>query len=375
MKHTKTLSLLFLIILYSCGQKGTDDIQLTFSYKLDTVMIDSKGKNLDLTGYITNSDLNLEESTIYLFNKFDHAIDEVNLDELEYVRSFPYDKEGPNGTSHINYIYALADDLFFIKGSVKSGVFDKNGNLLKGVDWSKVNEGDDFQMFRNELVLEFTDSMNVFALPFNLDRSMCLDVLSVNTLTKKRIEIDSEKAYQNNILEFDDDGRYYFLDPMVYLTSENGYVMVSHDFSHEIYIFNAAGELVKKVTYEPTLTPKSVKQVDKKGIVSVDILQNTYQGFLEQVKFSPPVWDKVNNRYLRLSSQRIFMDTKAEDAFLPQLKEIKVFLTVFDEDFNLISEGEVPELNSESVKYFAKDGKLWVCQSFSDELGFLVFEF
>lgn len=372
MSLTKTLSLLLLIILYSCGQKVTDDIQQTFSYKLDTVLIDSKGKNLDLNRNITNSDLNVEESTIYLFNSFDHSIDEINLEKLEYVRSIPFEKEGPNGTSHINYIYALADDLFFIKGSVKSGVFDKKGNLLKGVDWSKVNEGDDFQMIRNELVLEYTDSMKVFALPFNLDRSMSLDVLSVNTLTKKRLEIDSEKAYQNNILEFDDDGSYYFLDPMVYLTSENGYVMVSHDFSHEIYIFDAAGELVKKVTYEPTLTPKSVKQVDKKGIVSVDILQNTYQGFLEQVKFSPPVWDKVNKRYLRLSAQRVYTDIKPENSFFHQIKETKVFLTVFDEDFNLISEGEVPEFNSESVKYFAKDGKLWYFTNVDDELGFVI---
>lgn len=151
--------------------------------------------------------------------------------------------------------------------------------------------------------------------------------------------------------------------------------MVSHDFSNEIYIFNAAGQKVKKVFYEPTLTPKSVKQVDKKGIVSVDILQNTYQGFLEQVKFSPPVWDQVNKRYLRLSAQRVYSDIKQENSFLPQTKETKVFLTVFDEDFNLISEGEVPEFNSESVKYFAKDGKLWYFTNVDDELGFIVLSF
>lgn len=132
---------------------------------------------------------------------------------------------------------------------------------------------------------------------------------------------------------------------------------------------------MKKVFYEPTLTPKSVKQVDKKGIVSVDILQNTYQGFLEQVKFSPPVWDQVNKRYLRLSAQRVYSDIKQENSFLPQTKETKVFLTVFDEDFNLISEGEVPEFNSESVKYFAKDGKLWYFTNVDDELGFIVLSF
>ncbi len=152
MKQTKSRYLLLLIILFSCGQKNTDDLKQTFSYQLDTVLIDSKGKNLDLTRNITNASVYIEKNTIYLFNKFDHGIDEIDLNQLEYVQSIPFDKEGPNGTSHINYLYALDDDLFFIKGSVKSGVFDKKGNLLKGVDWSKVNEGDDFQMIRNELI-------------------------------------------------------------------------------------------------------------------------------------------------------------------------------------------------------------------------------
>jgi len=52
-----------------------------------------------------------------------------------------------------------------------------------------------------------------------------------------------------------------------------------------------------------------------------------------------------------------------------------VFLSSFDAAFNLVSEIELKELHDEHFKYFAKDGKLWVCQNFSDELGFLVFEF
>lgn len=371
MNQTKTLSLLLFVLLFSCGQKGTDDLPMTFSYKLDTVLIDSKGKNLDLTRNIINSDLNFKESAIYLFNKFDFSIDEVNLDKLEYVQSIPFEKEGPDGTGIVNYVYALEDELFFIKSSDKSGVFNGNGRLLKSADWSKVNGGDDFQMFRNELLLEYSDSMKVFGLAYDFDRSVYLDVLSTVDNTKKRFDIDLEKAFQNNVLELDDSGNYFLLEPMVHLKAENGYAIVSHDFSNEIYIFNKGGELVKKVSYEPTMTPKSVKQIDKKGIVSRDILQNTYQGFLEQVKFSAPVWDNVNKRYLRLSAKRIFTENKLENAFLPQIKAKKIFLTVFDEDFNLITEGEVPEFNSESVKYFAKDGMLWVFTNMDDELGFV----
>jgi hypothetical protein len=49
-----------------------------------------------------------------------------------------------------------------------------------------------------------------------------------------------------------------------------------------------------------------------------------------------------------------------------------VFVSVFDHEFNLVSELEIPELKNEGMKYFAKDGKLWISQNFSDELGFIV---
>ncbi|MCH7407814.1 DUF4221 domain-containing protein [Belliella sp. DSM 111904] len=366
-----TIFALLLCLHFSCSQNTSNDYVHAISYSLDTLVIDSKERNLDLSRNITNASVNFDKDAIYLFNRFDHSIDEINLERLEFVQSIPFQKEGPNGTSYVNYIYALANDLFFIKGSVQSSVFNMDAKLLKKADWSKVNEGEDFQMLRNELTLSYNDSMKVFGLSYKGDRSVSLEILSVNEHTKETVEIDSEGVYQNNILEFDDNGHYYFLDPMVYLTAENGYAIVSHDFSNEMYIFDTGGEQVKKVSYEPTLTPKSVKQIEKEEIVSVEILKKFYQGFLEQIKFSPPVWDQVNKRYLRLSAQRVFTDIKPENAFLPQVKEVKVFLTVFDEDFNLVSEVEVPELDTESTKYFAKEGKLWVFTNMDDEMGFV----
>lgn len=95
---------------------------------------------------------------------------------------------------------------------------------------------------------------------------------------------------------------------------------------------------------------------------------------MEQVRFESPVWDSVKKRYLRLSSKKTFTDTFIDESFLPEIKETRVFLSIFDAEFNLISEMQIDELNNERVKYFAKDGKLWVCQNFSDELGFVVID-
>lgn len=82
----------------------------------------------------------------------------------------------------------------------------------------------------------------------------------------------------------------------------------------------------------------------------------------------------MNNRYFRLSARRIFKEREAKGTLLPELQETKVYLSVFDAEFNLTSEVLVPELTTEFVKYFSKDGKLWVFENLADELGFIVID-
>lgn len=64
---------------------------------MDTVIIDSKGRLLDLDHYILKSDLDDEESSIFLFNRFDHSIDEESLDDLEVVTNYSFEAEGSVG--------------------------------------------------------------------------------------------------------------------------------------------------------------------------------------------------------------------------------------------------------------------------------------
>ncbi|MBT0812886.1 hypothetical protein KIH41_16485 [Litoribacter ruber] len=54
------------------------------------------------------------------------------------------------------------------------------------------------------------------------------------------------------------------------------------------------------------------------------------------------------------------------------MTESKIYLTVFDENFELIGETPIPELSPVSLsKYFVKDGVLWVYINVEDEMGFV----
>lgn len=368
--------LVIICISVSCQRKNTDIDSHEILYSIDTVIIDSKGRLLDLNRFIVISGLDDEERSIFLYNEFDHSIDEVNLDDQEVVNNYSFEVEGPNGTGgNFHNLNLLKNGLFFIKSYDKSAVFDRNGRLLKKIDWVNSIDSNGLkygEIPKNEILIGSND-LKAFGLSYDhKNRDVFLDVLSVQDNSVKRLDLDSKKSYRDLVLEVEDPQ--IFFDPYVSLNSENNLILISHQFSNEIILFNHEGEFVQSVDYDPKMTPKRVKDLNGVNITSYEQLQKEYQHFLEQVTFYPPVWDSVKNRYLRLSIIRIFSDNLEEGSLLPERQEVKVYLSVFDDEFNLIAEMAIPELAYEYGKYFTKDGKLWVYQNFSDELGFIVID-
>lgn len=363
---------------FSCQGSSPNEEGAIVSYEVDTVMIDSKDRVLDLRMNLLFSGLDKAEKSILNFNQFDLSIDEIDLDQRAFFKTYPLEAEGPNGVGPmIVGVQPLNDSLFFTKSFVISAISNKEGEVKERIAWeeAKDSNGDPLEQFprRNELVTG-KDDQKIAALSFDIkNKKIYLDVLSLQDGTVKRWDGDPEKSYSDFFLSFDD--QVNIQDPSVLLSTDENYIRVTHEYSSEIILFDAEGEFVKVVHYEPKLTPKRAATPEGPAFKSREEIQNEYMHLLEQVRFKPIVWDAKNKRYFRLSAQRIFAETLEEGT--GQTKKTNsaiVYLTVLDENFNLISEMKLPELKDEEVKYFAKDGKLWVAQNFSDELGFLVFE-
>lgn len=367
--------LLIVCIGLSCQSETNEQKSNKLSYSVDTVKIDSKGQQLDLRRGIWISDLDNQKNVMYLYNGFDHSIDEINLEQEEVTNNFSFKVEGPNGTGdHVNYLNLSENGRFFIKSFSRSALFDRDGNLLKKIDWvnSFDSSGSKYGESPRIEILTRYENYRSFGLSYkNKNREVFLDILSVKDSSVQSFDIDPEKSYHNFVLVNEDPQNYTFLDPYVYLSSENDLVIVSHQYSSEFLLFDSEGDFIKTVLYDPKMTPKRVKKINNP---SQEQLRKEYQQLLEQIRFGPLVWDANKKRYLRLSAVRIFNDRMKEDAFLPKIKDVKVYLSIFDTKFKLISEYYLPELDTEFVKYFAKDGKLWVYQNFSDELGFKVID-
>lgn len=370
---------LLIYFSFSCKKKDTSQENLNFGYSIDTVMIDSKERLLDLNGWILNSDLNHSESLFYLFNASNLSIDEIDLDRMEFVKSLSLEAEGSNGVGKFIFgLQILEDNTFFTKSFVLSTIINQNGHVLKRIDWDKANDlnGKKIEQFpRKTELITLSYGLNSFGLSYDFsNRKVYLDILSVQDSIIQRLDADPKNSFHDFFFKFDDNMN--FLEPQVSLTLENKKVLLSHEFSNEVLVFDLQGNLEKLVEYEPKQTPKKAKIPDGPDLRSRDEIRKTYQQVLEQVRYEDLVWDKKNQRYFRLSSKRIFTTIfPNERSLLPEIKKNRVFVSIFDTNFNLMDELEVDELNDERIKYFAKDGKLWVAQNFNDELGFLVIDF
>ncbi len=92
-----------------------------------------------------------------------------------------------------------------------------------------------------------------------------------------------------------------------------------------------------------------------------------------EINFQAPVWDEVNNRFYRFSYETVpgvITDSPLFES--PEKRQIsKIFLSVFDEEFNLIGESAVSQLDQVPNSVFAKDGHIWHYVNVDDELGFV----
>ncbi|SIS81300.1 DUF4221 family protein [Belliella pelovolcani] len=374
MDHFKSKFLLISILLYSCGQKSTFDSPQVFYYQLDTVKIDSKNEILDLWGFASFSDLDLDGRTIFSYNSFNHSLDQIDLEKLEFKKRIGFEKEGPNGTGEIFVGFnVLKDNRFFIKSYVESGIFDNSGNLIQRIDWRKSinSNGEVYREYPRRQIIAEAEDLLVFGLSYDYENvEINLDVLSVEENKVNRLGLNSKKSYGDLSIRSARSGN--IVDPSIEFQNQNNKIIVSYEFSNEIVYYDLKEKALKFVDYNPTLTPKRVNPPNIR-VGSLEEIIKEVKHFYEQVKFYKPVWDPESKQYYRLSTKTIYAEegTEKSTETYGEVQEIKVFLSVFDTEFNFLMEREIKELSEFDNDYFMKDGKLWLFINLEDEFGFV----
>jgi len=373
MIFTRITCIVFLFILFSCGNRAHETIDELFAYKVDTLMIDAKGNILFLEYRLSKSDHLQKEGLLYNYNRFDHSIEKINFNRLELVDKIYLEKDGPNGISP--YKLQMIDSVtVFLFDHSKSGLYGWDGQLVKQFDWEAGLS--DNELLRTQAYLP---SLSHIVFAISLDEhanAVSLKKLDTDKGTVNQFDIDPNGNYDRYTLEIKDPGNYSRIDPLVHLYVENDKIFVTHEFSNEIYFYNAETEGLETKLYQSSFTAnKVITQEKDRHLSSFNELQDSYTAFLEQARFGVLVWDEVHRRYYRLSAFKKFSDTRKERELTPDILKNNIILSIFDEDLNLLKEMLIPELDSEREKYFVKDGSLWVFKNFNDEMGFVRLSF
>jgi hypothetical protein len=94
-----------------------------------------------------------------------------------------------------------------------------------------------------------------------------------------------------------------------------------------------------------------------------------YTKFDEEVSFMAPIWDADNNLYYRFSYEMFEYESQSEDE--PNTYS-KVYLTIFDDEFNVLGESFLAKLKHPPSNPFVKNGDIWTYINIRDELGFAI---
>jgi len=370
----KKLNLVFIsLILFSCNQKtshmAADDLVVT----IDTVMVDAGGEIL----YLENLAFALSPDKRYLynFNRYDHTIEKIDLDELSLVDKLPFEKEGPNGTGdHVYYMNMLGENHVHIADFWTSGLFDLDGTKIASLNlYDEGFQGEiisEYEQWRNSVIIPGQPEI-LFALVSNWkDGSVNLRRIDVRQKRLKKHHFDPLKKLPGFSLRVPSLSKDPIVGPSVYLTVENGLLIVSSDISGEIHLYDSIVDslISKKNDYRLIA---SEKEGGFRGVyASIDELMVDYQKVLEEVSFYPPVWDGENKQYYRFSYKVEFADEKEPGALLPNHIRTHVYLSIYDENFNLVAEAAVPQVTN-SQWYFARGGSIWIPQNINDEMAFI----
>ena len=374
---------LFFAFIFACkgtNEKTDQDLQ-DFEITSDTVIVDPGQEILFLNYGLALSALSKDKKYLYNFNNQDFAIEQINLSTLKFEKKYPFEKEGPNGVGEFIMGFSLLNDQqLFFKTHNGEGIYDWQGNKLDSYDLKKLGKEQGLleDTDRPNRILSLSEEGNKFAtlLTNFKSKTNSLAIIDANLKTFKKHAIPAVEKASDFELFLNDDKTYVGMSSYRFLINEGDKIILGTNVSNEMYMYDQESDSLQLLSYQGPLIPNQ-----KSGTYPAEVSDKAEflkyrKEILEDINFMAPVWDNKKQVYYRLSFHMKY-DESAEipkEGFFPQASGTEAFISILDKDFNLITEGNFPELNPNPGLHFVKDGKLWIFENIEDEMGFVRFD-
>jgi len=368
---------LAVLLIFSCGKKTENPIVISqLAFSMDTVIIDSKGEFLFLNWGLSTASVSHDGKVLYNLNIQEPSLETIDLDKLELLTMQVFDKEGPNGVENSGRggIVYLGEDAIFFKGWPSPEIFSTKGKkspALRNLNDIKIKVTDTGKNFMYEAV-EPTDPHHVYGIINEFPgKNFEFGKLNLVDGTLKSYPITSWEKLEGFTITYDDGKRYDIIGPYIYVENINHQIVVSSNISSELYVYKPDLDSLHHFTYSYNLTKS-----EKAGNYPTEIsdpkeFHNIFKRLNSEVSFHSPIWDNEKQQYYRIHYEFIFEDDFSE--MYPKMLGAKVYLSIYDKDFNLIGEGQLPPFKDHPGFHFAKDGKIWMFENIEDEMGFVRF--
>lgn len=372
------LSIGVLACLFSCNKnpKQENPYSDNLVFSLDTVFVDAGDHIIFLRDNLFLSEVSPDKSYLINFNRMEYYAERINLNELKLERRIQFEKEGPNGIpSIINRFSIRADEGLMIWLSRFYAVFDQNAIKVKELEVEKIAEpylggSQVFPIMVFEDPVQEDRVMGVFLKWVDKEYLLIdIDLTKRESTKKDLLELAKTQDFNVDILY---DGNWmgsYGVD--VFAISAGDRIIVSNNSINEVLIYDLKGDSTYLKAWDtPLLGSKKnylpPKQVDQESGELEGIIKN----IKEDIVYNRFNWDGVQKRFFRFSVRERFGEEKNENGQYISTGA-DVFISIFDEELNLLAESLVAGLTAPPKRHFVKDGRVWIFENIGDELAFI----
>ena len=375
---------LLFFFLWACGSadsSGEKAIVADLNFTLDTVKIDSKGEILFLNNELRSAVLDDKKRYLYNLNRQTISIEQSDLDKLVLASILPFEEEGPNGLGeYMLGIKLVEENRFLMSGYKKHALFNSSGKKLFSVGPSEIpafvsNNEEGNVLYPERLPGTTSSYAGVYIAPGNREPEVLFWDIDKKTYRKVKSPIlKKSMQYQT---DFDDGTTSLFVGGGEYLKVINGKVLLGLFGSSDLSIKEPGKKDFREKTFEDGWIPRDKETVFPEKINDRIMFQELLRESLAEISYNSPFWDESRQVYLRFSYELDYSQEPSPPPgqLLPNPSGAKVYLTVYDGNFNMLRESRVPVLDKAPAHHFAKDGKIWIFENIKDEMGFVRLSF
>ncbi|EOZ92146.1 hypothetical protein A33Q_4239 [Indibacter alkaliphilus LW1] len=375
---------LFSSLIFACGggnetETGTDFSNITFT--MDTVVVDPGEEIMNLKNGLWSSVMTDDKEVLYLWNMDESTMDKVSINDLRLVEKIKFEKEGPDGVgSYVTWMTILDNERILIANFQGMGLFDMKGKKLKTYKLDKENfegdtlmEGESFN--RKSLISQ--DGNIIYGLMGNwMNEKQSFSKVNFEEMVVKKFDLPGIESLKDYSVMLKSDQMIMVSTSDKSLQRVGNKIILSNSAYAALFIFDTEKDSIYQVDYEPKLTAKAKKGDYPKEVDSEKRFKEVMADIRAEINFREPIWDPSSKRYYRFSYETNPGEISNKPPFDEEEEKpiSKVYFTVLDENFNILGESLIPQLQEPPSYPFVKEGKIWYYVNVDDELGFVRME-